>query len=157
MTPAWFKRGAATTAVFALLGPGLASVVITGLFVVSRESASASIPSPTVTDVLVAAGSGFLIQLGPGLITGLIMSFGSPQIRSIWGWFGWAAPTMTMLSLGAIALLLRTSFVDVGIGPVMISMVILTLPGLLGALASAGATLRFRPRPSPKPTAEVFA
>ena len=155
VTPGWFRRGAATTAVFTLLGPAVAGLILAGLFLAGRALASG--PSPTANDILFSGGVGFLLQMGPGLITGLAMSFASPRIRSTGAWLGWAALTVTMISLGGVALMLRASFADVGIGPFLISMVFLALPGFLGALASAGATLRLRPRPSPKPAAEVFS
>lgn len=157
MTPGWFKRGAATTAVFTLLGPAVAGLILAGLFVVGRSLGPEPGPPRTGTDILFSGGAGFLLQMGPGLITGLVMSFASPRIRSTVAWLGWSAFSVTALSLGGVALMLRASFADVGIGPFLISMVALTLPGFLGTLASAGATLRLRPRPSTKPTAEVFS
>lgn len=155
MTPAWFKQGAATTAVFTLVGPAIAGVIIAGLSVTGRALASG--PSPTANELLFSGGVGFLLELGPGLITGLVMSFASPRIRSSGAWLGWAALTVTVLCLGGSALMLRASFVGVGIGPVVIAMVALTLPGILGALASAVATRRLRPRRPAAPTAEVFS
>jgi hypothetical protein len=40
---------------------------------------------------------------------------------------------------------------------VIVALAALGLPGVLGGLAAAAATLRLRPRPSTEPTVEVFA
>ena len=157
-TPGWFKRGAATTAVFLLLGPFVACLLVAALFFLVR----ASFPTPDeplrLSDIVLSGVlGGFLLQLAPGLMTGLGMSFASPRISSVRGWLGWSTLCSTVLSVGVCMLLLRASSADTAVAPVIVMLVTLSLPGALGGLAAAAATLRFRPRPSPRPTAEVFA
>ncbi|MDP3379278.1 MAG: hypothetical protein Q8S53_13025, partial [Brevundimonas sp.] len=89
-------------------------------------------------------------------VTGLIMSFASPRIRSGRGWLTWAAVSTLTFGAMAIVLLFSTSYADAGWIPALVMVIALVIPAVLGALASAAATLRIRPRPAVAPTAEVF-
>lgn len=156
-TPDWFKRGAATTAVFTLLGPLVASLLVAVLFLWGRSLAPSSLPAMSVTDMLLAGFLGaFLPQLVLGLVTGIIMSFASRRIRSGQGWLVWAAVSASMVGVGAIMLLLRISYTDAGFIPAAVMVIAHVIPAALGALTSAAATLRLRHRPSAEPAAEVF-
>lgn len=157
MALGWFKRGAATTAIFALWGPFVASLLVAGLFLWGRSLAPPSAPAMSATDLLLAGFLGaFLPQLALGLVTGLIMSFASPRIRSVRGWLVRAAVSASSLGVGAITLLLWASNAGDGFIPAMVMVIAHVIPAVLGALMSAVATLRLRPRPSAEPTAEVL-
>lgn len=156
-TPGWFKRGAATTAVFTLLGPIVASLLVAALFLWGRSLAPPSLPAMSLTDLLLAGFLGaFLPQLALGLVTGLVMSFASRRIRSGRAWLMWTAVTAVTLGVGAIMLLLTISYADAGFVPAVVMLIAHGIPAVLGALTSAAATVRLRPRPSATPTAEVF-
>jgi hypothetical protein len=146
----------ATTAVFTLVGPFIASLLVAVLYFWGR-SAAPSVSAMSAADLLLAGFLGaFLPQLGPGLVTGLIMSFASPRIRSGRGWLTWAAVSTLTFGAMAIVLLFSTSYADAGWIPALVMVIALVIPAVLGALASAAATLRIRPRPAVAPTAEVF-
>ena len=111
----------------------------------------------SATDLLLAGFLGaFLPQLALGLMIGLTMCFVSPRIRSARGWLLWAALSASSLGVGAITLLLWASNADAGFLPALVMVIAHVIPAVLGALLSAAATLRLRPRPSAKPTAEMF-
>ena len=156
-TPGWFRRRAATTAVFTLWGPFVASLLVAALFLWGRSLAPSSSPAMSATDLLLAGFLGaFLPQLALGLMIGLTMCIVSPRIRSVRGWLLWAALSASSLGVGAITLLLWASNADAGFLPALVMVIAHVIPAVLGALLSAAATLRLRPRPSAKPTAEMF-
>ena len=157
-TPGWFKRGAATTAVFLLFGPFIAGLLVAGLFSLVQVSFPVPAEPLRLSDVVLAGFvGGFLLQLGPGLLTGLGMSFASTRIASVRAWLGWSTLSSVLLSVGVCLLLLRAGSAGAALASVIGMLATLSLPGALGGLAAAAATLPLRPRPSPRPTAEVFA
>ena len=157
-TPNGFRRGAATTAVFLLFGPFIAGLLVAGLFLLGRSLVEAPV-EPESANIVLLSGvlGGFLLQLVPGLVTGLGMSFASGRIYSVRGWLGWSALSSTALSVGVCSLVVWLTAADTGWGPMIVMLMALGVPGALGGLAAAAATLRLRPPPSPRPTADVFA
>ena len=157
-TPGRFKRGAATTAVFLLFGPFVAGLLVAGVSYLARVSFPAPGEVLRLTDIVLSGLlGGFVLHLGPALLTGLGMSFASPRIASAKGWLGWSTLCATVLSVGVCLLLFSASSADTALPSVIVALAALGLPGVLGGLAAAAASLRLRPRPSTEPTVEVFA
>lgn len=157
-TPGWFKRGAATAAVYFVV----VLVVAGALTALLALSARPLMPEETRTSLVVAIGGGFAVgamtHAPSGLICGLSLALLSAKIRRKRVWLGSAIVGGLVLSV-LTGLLMFRLFRTSDVAPMVaaISLTAFSIPAVLANLSAAFATLRLRPSPLARPTADVFA
>lgn len=154
-TPGWFKRGAATAAVYFLVVP-----VVGGALVALLALSARPFYPPDLRFSLEAALLGGLFMGGAlfspaALICGIALAFASPKIRRRPVWLALAAAGGAGLTAATALILFRSSIADVL--STVIALLALCIPAAIAHLVAALITLKTRPGPPATPTAEIFA
>lgn len=153
-TPEGFKRGAATAAVY-----GLVTLLVGGALTAALALTTIPLsPAEARPSLAIAVGGGFLagtlLHAPVAIICGLGLALMSPRIRRTRAWLGWAVIGAVLVTCVSTLILFRSN--DATVLSWVIGLVAVSLPAALASVAAACATLKLRPSPTVKSTADVF-